>query len=50
MMHRLSATGAASARLYRESFRTVEQGGHLAAFEQPDLSVSEVQTFFRMLR
>jgi pimeloyl-ACP methyl ester carboxylesterase len=89
MMYWLPATGASSARLYWESFRTgdlepvevptgcsispreiyrvprhwceqrfrdlrywrtVERGGHFAAFEQPELFVSEVRAYFRMVR
>jgi pimeloyl-ACP methyl ester carboxylesterase len=85
----LTATGASSARLYWESFRSVnldpldvpagcsifpkeifrpsrrwvetrfkdlrhynelDKGGHFAAFEQPDLFVNEVRTFFRTVR
>ncbi|MDT7554195.1 MAG: hypothetical protein QOI16_2731, partial [Pseudonocardiales bacterium] len=31
-------------------WRTVERGGHFAAFEQPELFVSEVRAYFRMVR
>jgi len=89
MLYWLPATGASSARLYWESFRTLSldpvrvpvgcsifpkeifrtskrwaekrfeklihfedmpKGGHFAAFEQPELYVSEVRTCFRKVR
>jgi hypothetical protein len=28
----------------------MQKGGHFAAFEQPELFVADVRTFFRMLR
>ena len=31
-------------------FNQLDRGGHFAAFEQPELFVSEVRTFFRELR
>jgi pimeloyl-ACP methyl ester carboxylesterase len=59
MLYWLPRTGASSARLYWESIRqvnawisgtTVDRGGHFAAFEQPELFVSEVRSFFRLVR
>jgi pimeloyl-ACP methyl ester carboxylesterase len=89
MLYWLPATGASSARLYWESFRTgsrdrvtvptgvsifpkeifrpsrrwaegryadiqywneLDKGGHFAAFEQPELFVNEIRSFFRKVR
>jgi hypothetical protein len=89
MLYWLTGTGASSARLYWESFRTantdpvlaptgcsifpreilrisrrmaetrfvdlrywneLDRGGHFAAFEQPELFVGELRSFFRLVR
>jgi epoxide hydrolase len=89
MLYWLTGTGASSARLYWESFRTantdpvlaptgcsifpreilrisrrmaetrfvdlrywneLDRGGHFAAFEQPELFVRELRSFFRLVR
>lgn len=37
-------------RLNRHSSAPPEVGGHFAAFEQPELFVNEVRSFFRLVR
>jgi pimeloyl-ACP methyl ester carboxylesterase len=33
-----------------QHWNELDRGGHFAAFEQPELFVNELQTFFRLVR